>query len=119
MSDEHHAPEVHEAFLMTRHLKLEDLDADRASAIAQEVGQLLGVDSVVLDSATRRLDIAYDASLLGIEQVEDIIRRHGSDLDHGWWTRFKESWYRFTDQNAKENARHEPGHYSKKSPRKR
>ncbi len=118
MFDEHHRPGVHEAYLMKRHLKLEDLDADRAMAIAQEIDQLPGVDSVVLDSETRRLDIAYDASILGIEQVESIVRKHGSDLDHGWWTHFKESWYRFTDENTRENARHEPGGYSKAPPRK-
>jgi hypothetical protein len=26
----------------------------------------------------------------------------------GWWTRFRESWYRFTDENVRDNARREP-----------
>lgn len=118
MSDVHHKPGVHEAYLLKRHLKLEDLDAEKAGAIAQEIEPLVGVDAVALDPATRRLDIAYDASVLQLEQIEAIVRRHGSDLDHGWWTRFKEGWYRYTDQNARDNARHEPWCCSKTPPRK-
>lgn len=118
MSDMDHRPGVHEAYLVKRHLKLEALDATRAAAIAQEIDQLVGVDSVALDGATRRLDVAYDASHLRIEQLEEIVRKHGSDLDHGWWTHFKEGWYRFTDQNVRDNARHEPWSHHKVQPKK-
>ncbi len=118
MSEVHHKPGVHEAYLVKRHLKLGDLDTEKTEAIAQEIGQLLGVDTVTLNSETRRLDIAYDASQLSIEQVEEIVRKHGSDLDHSWWTHFKEGWYSFTDQNVRDNAKHEPWCCSKVPPRK-
>lgn len=118
MSDMDHRPGVHEAYLVKRHLKLEDLDAAKAAAIAQEIDQLVGVDSVALDKDTRRLDVAYDASHLRIEQVEEIVRRHGTDLDHGWWTQFKEGWYRFTDQNVRDNIQHEPWSSTKLPPRR-
>ncbi|GAB3390642.1 heavy-metal-associated domain-containing protein [Azotobacter armeniacus] len=118
MSDMDHRPGVHEAYLVKRHLKLEALNAVRAAAIAQEIDQLLGVDSVALDKATGRLDVAYDASHMRIEQVEEIVRKHGSDLDHGWWTHFKEGWYRFTDQNLRDNAHHEPWSHHKVLPRR-
>jgi hypothetical protein len=97
MSDVPHRPGVHEAYMVKRHLKLETLEGDKAEAIAQEVDQLVGVDTVALDRETRRLDIAYDASVL---QIETIVRRHGSDRDHGWWTRFKDGWYRYIDQQC-------------------
>lgn len=118
MSDTHHKPGVHEAYLVKRHLALESLDAEKAAAIAQEIEPLIGVDSLTLDPDSRRLDIAYDASVLQLEQIEEIVRRHGSDLDHGWWTRFKEGWYRYTDQNIQDNAKHEPFCCSKVPPRK-
>ncbi len=114
MSEVHHKPGVHDAYLMKRHLKLDDLDADKAALIAQEIHQLVGVDTVALDPETQRLDIAYDASVLQIEQIETVVRRHGSDLDHRWWTRFKEGWYRYTD----DNAQHEPWCCSKVPHRK-
>ncbi|ACO78024.1 hypothetical protein AvCA_18110 [Azotobacter vinelandii CA] len=118
MSDMDHRPGVREAYLVKRHLKLEALDAARADAIAQEIDHLVGVDRVDLDKASGRLDIAYDASHLDLEQLEEIVRRHGSDLDHGWWTHFKEGWYRFADRNLKENARHEPWSHHRIMPRR-
>jgi len=118
MSNTDHKPGVHEVYLVRRKLKLDSLDAEQATAIAQEIEPLLGVDSVALDPVTRRLDIAYDASVLQLEQIEVIVRRYGSDLDQSWWNRFKEGWYRFTDQNVLDNARHEPWCCSKVPPRK-
>jgi len=118
MSDTHHKPGVHEAYLVNRHLWLESLDAEKAATIAQEIEALIGVDSLMLDPDSRRLDIAYDASVLQIEQIEAIVHCHGSDLDQSWWTRFKVGWYRYTDQNVQGNAKHEPWCCSKMPPRK-
>ncbi|TCK02345.1 heavy-metal-associated domain-containing protein [Marinobacterium mangrovicola] len=118
MSHTEHKPGVREAFLVQRHLLLESLDAGKAAAIAEEIEPLRGVDSVRLDPDSQRLDIAYDASVLQLDQIEAIVRSHGSDLDQGWWTRFKEGWYRYTDQNIKDNAKHEPFCCSKVPPRK-
>ncbi len=118
MSDMDHRPGVQEAYLVKRHLKLDNLDAAKAMAIAQEIDQLVGVDSVALDSSSRRLDVAYDASHLRIEQVEDIVRKHGTELDHGWWSNFKEGWYRFSDQNVRDNILHEPWSSTKLPPKR-
>lgn len=118
MSQVHHKPGVQEAFLVKRHLKLEALSAEQATTIAQAIGDLAGVDNVMLDRQSLHLDIAYDASKLNIDQVEAIIREHGGQLDHGWWTHFKEGWYRFTDQNIQDNARFEPSCCNKLPPRK-
>ena len=90
---------------------------DRLS-LAQEIDRLVGVDSVALDKDSRRLDIAYDASHLRIEQLEEIVRKHGTDLDHGWWTQFKEGWYRFSDRNLRDNILHEPWSSTKLPPRR-
>ncbi len=100
MSTTEHKPGVHAACLVNRHLKLEGLDALKVETIAQEIDGLLGVDSVFLDEDSQYLDIAYDASHLSIDDVEAIVRKHGRDLDHGWWTHFQEGWYRFTDQEC-------------------
>jgi len=118
MSDMDHRPGVREAYLVKRHLKLEALDAARAEAIAQEINRLVGVDKVALDKSSGRLDVAYDAAHLRIEQLEEIVRKYGSDLDHGWWTHFKEGWYRFTDQNVRDNAQHEPWSHHRIMPRR-
>jgi len=40
--------------------------------------------------------------------VEEILTKHGIQPRHDWWTHFKEEYYRFVDQNVKDNAQHEP-----------
>lgn len=118
MSNVHHRPGVREEFLVKRQLKLQTLDEARADVIAEEVDGLTGVDSTELNASTGRLDIAYDATHLDLEQVYEILRKHDSGLERGWWNRFKDKWYRFTDQNIRDNARHIPNCCSKPPPGK-
>lgn len=107
MTDVHRVG-VHESCLVIRHLKLEGLDHDKAEAIGQEVDAIMGVDMVSLNEDEAILNVAYDASKLNIDTIEAIVHKHGADIGHGWATRFKEGWYRFTDQNIRDNFHHEP-----------
>jgi hypothetical protein len=115
MSAIHNRPGVHEACLVKRHLKLQHLDHGLARAITEEIALHSGVDTVELDSDSRRLDVTYDASQLQFPELTDILLRHGVEPERGWWARFRASWYRFTDQNIRDNARHEP-HCCNKAP---
>jgi hypothetical protein len=54
------------------------------------------------------ITLAYDATRTSIEAVEEILAKHNIEISHGWWTHFKDSYYKFTDQNIKDNANHEP-----------
>jgi hypothetical protein len=107
MIKEHRAG-VHECCLVIHHLKLENLDHDKAEAIGQEIDTLIGVDMVSLNDETSVLNVAYDAGKLNVDDIEAIVRKHGADISHRWWTQFKEGWYRFTDQNVRDNMQHEP-----------
>ncbi len=107
MTQEHRAG-VHECCLVIRHLKLENLDHDKTEAIGQEIDKLIGIDMVSLNDDTNVLNVAYDAGKLNLDDIEGIVRAHGADISHAWWTQFKEGWYRFTDQNVRDNMHHEP-----------
>lgn len=115
MSEIIHKPGIHEAFRVKRHLKLQYRNDDRVHAIIEQIRQLDGVDTVELDGEARWLNVAYDASKLQFGQLTDMLREHGIEPEQGWWARCRYSWYGFTDQNIRDNARHEP-HCCNKAP---
>ena len=108
MSNKEHRLGVSEINLVTRHLKLEPNDEVSIRAAVADIDQLYGLDSVTFDEKKWRLDLAYDASRVCLDCVEDILKKHAVEISHDWWTRFKEEHYRFVDQNVKDNANHEP-----------
>ena len=109
MKNKEHRLGVSEVNLVTRHLGLlRPTEAEEVNSAIAEIDQLYGLDEVTFDEKSVRLDFSYDASRLCIDCVEEILTKHGIQPKHDWWTHFKEDYYRFVDQNVKENARHEP-----------
>jgi len=94
--------------LVMRKLKLDPSDQHFLQQAIEEVDQLYGLDSVAFDEQKRMLRLAYDASRICIECVENILSKHGIAISQGWWNRFKVEHYRFVDQNIKDNIAHEP-----------
>lgn len=94
--------------LVTRHLKLEPVERGTLKAAIAEIDHLYGLDSVSFDARRGKLLLAYDATRLCLDCVEEILQRHTVEMSRSWWMRFKEEHYRFVDQNVKDNARHEP-----------
>lgn len=94
--------------LVTRKLKLGRSEPQTLQQAIEEIDQLYGLNSVAFDDKKQILRLAYDASRIGIEDVEAILSKHGIAIDHGWWNRAKEEHYRFVDQNIKDNAAKEP-----------
>jgi len=66
------------------------------------------LDDIAFVETSDRLDFSYDASRLCLQCVEDILIKFGIPIKQDWWTRFKEEYYLFVDQNVKDNAQHEP-----------
>lgn len=99
---------VNEVNLVVRHFKLEPADGTCLLDAIAEVDELLGLDDISFDDRTHVLNIAYDASRLCLDGIEDILKKHGVEISHDWWTRFKTGYYRFVDENVKDNASHEP-----------
>jgi len=105
MNDEKHRAGVSEVNLVVRHLKLEATEKLNISKTIEEIDQLKGLDSVSFDEQSKVLNIAYDATQLDIDVIEDIISKYGLEVSHDWWTHFKEGYYRFVDKNVKDNSK--------------
>lgn len=103
-----HRPGVSQATLVTRKLKVKPDAAERISAAVTEIDTLAGLDSVSYDPDHQKLRLAYDAKRLCIDDIEEVLSRHGVDIGDGRWNRIKEDYYRFIDQNVKDNARQKP-----------
>ena len=99
---------VSEVNLVVRHLKLERADGICLLDAIAEIDELYGLDDISFDDKSHILNIAYDASRLCLDGIEDVLKKHGVEISHDWWTRFKTGYYRFVDDNVKDNAGHEP-----------
>lgn len=108
MSKNEHRLGVFEVNLVIRHLKLESVTPENISAVVDEIDQLYGLDGVSFDEKSQVINLAYDASRVGIQGIEEIFEKHGVDICHNWWTNLKEGYYRFVDDNVKDNAKHKP-----------
>lgn len=70
----------------------------------QRLREKAPVIDVELDRKNR-LRVSYDASRLGMREIESLLGNSGITLDNGYWSSLKQGWYRFLDDNARENAR--------------
>lgn len=108
MSKKDHRLGVSEINLVVRHLKLEPVDQTKLEAAITEVDQLYGLDAISFDEKNHVLNLAYDASRISLDGIEEVLKNYDVEVSHGWWTGFKEGYYKFVDENVKENAGHQP-----------
>lgn len=90
-------PDVSEASLVTRTLRVTPDASGHIEAAVTEIDALTSLDSV-----------SYDAKWLCIDDIEVVLARHGVEISAGRWNRIKEGYYRFIDQNVKDNAKQKP-----------
>jgi hypothetical protein len=109
---------VSEVNLVIRHLKLREANADAVTRAMGEIDNIHGMDHVSFEHESQVLNIAYDATRTCIDCIEEILERYQVQVSDDWWTRFKEGYYRYIDQNVKDNATHEPFSCHKVPPHK-
>lgn len=91
------------SFDVDRILPLRPAAADRLDAAVRKLSAL----EPVLDAHINRrgqLRIRYDASIVGLRDIERILEESEVECPANAWWRFKSSWYRFMDRNARSNA---------------
>jgi hypothetical protein len=108
MSNNHHRAGVREINLVNRTLKLNAASAIKIREALKEIDLLVGLDSVVYESDHNLLSVAYDASKVDLNLIEEKLKEFGVEINDGWWTHIKEEYYKFIDQNIKDNASHTP-----------
>jgi hypothetical protein len=99
---------VSEVNLVMRHLKLEAKGVANINEAIAEIDKLYGLDAVSFDDHSQVLNLAYDASRLCLDGIEEVLAKYGIEVSHDWWTHFKEGYYKFVDENVKDNAKHAP-----------
>lgn len=70
----------------------------------QRLREMAPVIDVELDRQNR-LHVVYDASRLGMREIESLLGNSGITSGNGLWSNLKQEWYRFLDDNARDNAR--------------
>ncbi len=108
-----HKPGIHEGFVLTRHIDLVDTDDVVTAAIVEVLANEDSVATISLkpgrkNTGRKRLNIHYDASLTNIDHIAELICSGGGHIASNWLMRKRLSSYRFTDQNAYDNAKHQP-----------
>ncbi|MEW9799312.1 cation transporter [Alteromonas sp. CYL-A6] len=122
MSDLEHRVGVKEVNLVIRNLRLSNVNEANCDALIEEIDKLFGIDEVSYNIKEGVIHLAYDATHINLDGIEEVIRRHGADLHNDWWTHSKEGYYQFVDQNIKDNSTHKawschtvpPGAHKKK-----
>lgn len=108
MSDFDHRAGVKKVNLVTRNLKLSNVNDGNRNVLMEEIDQLFGIDEASFNTKEKSIYLAYDASKINLDGIEEVIKKHGADIHDDWWTHTKEDYYKFVDQNVKDNAEHTP-----------
>lgn len=111
-----HRPGVNPGFLTQHSLKVVESEHSDFDAVLTEIDGLPCVDRVRFDDRKKILKIAYDASHHNIDEMIAIVEKHGAVIKNSWWSRTKLGWQRQTDENIKDNAKHEAHCCSKMPP---
>ncbi|MEH6594154.1 MAG: cation transporter [Colwellia polaris] len=108
MTDLDHRVGVRENNLVVRNLRLTKVTDENIDGLIAEIDHLFGLDEVSFNRKERTIHLAYDAANLNLDGIENVIRKHGVDIHNDWWTHTKEGYYKYCDQNVKDNFEHEP-----------
>ncbi len=102
-----HREGVNPGFLTRFSFSLQRVDQSMAQKAADEIGRLPGIDRAWFDANKPRLKVAYDGSVQNVDQIMAILEKHGVVIKSNWWNRLRLSLQRQTDQNIRDNAKHE------------
>lgn len=113
-----HKATSQEQYLLHRKLTVEGLDESQWDDVIHELSLHPYIDFAERKSG-KQLHVNYDGTHWTIDELVTLIEAHGGWLKTGWWTRRKLAGYRFTDDNVRANATHEPFCCSKMPPIKK
>lgn len=109
-----HRPGVSETDLVTRKLRLQPSSLQQIDAAIEAIDSMFGLDCIEFDQQTAELHLAYDASHLGLDAIEQVLQEYGIRTGQSFWLRLRYGYYRYVDQNIKDNKHHKPWSCHKK-----
>ncbi|MBR9910227.1 MAG: hypothetical protein GYB33_07735 [Gammaproteobacteria bacterium] len=102
-----HRSGINPGFLTHHTLSLSGLNEHNVRLIVQELDELPCMDAVQFNEAKQTLKLAYDASHHNVDEMIAIVEKHGASVKESWWSRTRLAWQRQTDENIRDNAKHE------------
>lgn len=101
-----------------RSIKLQSVThAADAVAVERALGEMQGVLGVAAELEKKRVVVRYDASQQNYQNIVDTMGKSGFLPLDSWWNRVKGNWYRFSDENARNNAKAPPPACCNKPPK--
>lgn len=113
-----HKSSSKEGFLLRRHLNVEGLSEEHWGQVLHDLNHNPCVDFAERKSMDR-LAVTFDGTHWSTDELISFLAGYGGRIPDGWWQRRKLAWYRFTDDNVRANAKHEPFCCSKIPPMKK
>jgi hypothetical protein len=91
-----------DAFLVKRTIPLSNTPAERLDEGVRALRAIEPITDVRVEGD--RLRLRYDASCVGLKDIEQLLADAGIVPASGFWWRCKSALYRFLDANARSNA---------------
>ncbi|HQS58760.1 MAG: hypothetical protein B7Y56_10730 [Gallionellales bacterium 35-53-114] len=91
------------AFDVTRNIPLAHSTGEKWQDAAIKLLDIEPIHEANIDQHGR-LRISYDASFIGIRDIESLLDELGIKLKADFWWRIKSGWYSYVDENAQANA---------------
>lgn len=113
-----HKPTSQAQFLLRRKLAVDGLTEVQWEDFIQELNHHPCVDFAE-GKPEGRLAVTFDGTHWSTDELINLIEAQGGRIKDGWWQRRKIAGYRFTDDNVRANAKHEPFCCSKIPPMKK
>ena len=88
-----------------------------AIKLKANIDSSVGVRAVVTDIDKQQIVVCYDVTKTGYEMVIRTLDECGFSISNNWWSRSKMGWFRFTESNARENAKAPPPTCCNKPPK--
>lgn len=95
---------THGPFDVSRKIPLGAVAAKQLQEVVRQLRSLEPVLNTQVDKKSQ-LHITYDASRIGMREIEALLDESGIKFSSGYWSKLKQAWYRFLDDNARANAR--------------
>ena len=106
------------AWEVRRRFKIPALaQAADTSRLDQALCQIPGLHRVDIDPRRQRLVAWYDVRRVTYQQILTVLSDAGYPPPDSWWSRRKQSWYRFTEANDRDNAKVPPAACCNKPPK--
>jgi hypothetical protein len=102
---------------MRRKLLLPTLAHGKKESLKEILEEMVGVCDFSIDADNKSLVILYDASKTNYETVTASLSDSGFVPLDSWWSRIKGGWYKFTDDNVRDNAKAPPPACCNKPPK--